>query len=258
MKAKINILILSFFLSVVFTGCYRSVVEFGNKDVEEETRIIPEFSSIVSEGSFHVYFEYADEEELVVSAESNLLTYIETAVFKEELIISTPTFVNIRPNYTIEVYVKGPYVDNLKLTGSGKIIADPILTDQLGLTVTGSGEIITDFYGDDLFCNITGSGDIDVFAECEYAEALVSGSGTVLLKGYADDVDYKITGSGKIRGYDFPVFNANTLISGSGNIYTNTEEKLSVNITGSGNVYYIGKPSISSTITGTGQLIDRN
>ncbi len=239
-------------------SCFNHFTEFGNKVLEEEVREIPYFTSITSTGNFHVFFEYSDTTEVEVVAESNLIGYIETAVFNENLKISTPSFVNIRPNYTIEVYVKGPYLDNIKLTGSGKIETVPIDALQLDIAITGSGNVFTDFYGTDLTMKITGSGDIDIYAENEYTNAVITGSGNIIAEGVTTESDYKITGSGDIKAYSYYSDITHIITTGSGNSYVYVNEELQTTISGSGNVYYKGSPYVSSIITGSGRVINRN
>lgn len=258
MNTQKKLLIIPVLLALLLNSCIYDMWIEGNGDLIEEEREIPEFSKISSSGSFNVYYEYSDSIKVTVECESNLIMYIETFVYDEELKIRTPFNVNIRPSETIEVYVKGPFVDEISLSGSGLIHTGEIETDRLKLGTSGSGIIETTFYGDDLETSLSGSGRIDAYAECEYFESKISGSGKVYLEGEADRALYKVSGSGTFRGYDFEVANLEINVSGSGRMYVNATETMDVNISGSGNIHYIGKPSISTSITGSGNMIDEN
>ena len=258
MKTQLKILILPFLFSIIFSSCMFDIFEEGNGIVTEEDRVIPEFSEISSSGSFHVYYEYDETPGVTVSGESNLLEYVETVVYNDELLIRTPFNVNIRPHHTIEVYVKGPYVDRIHLSGSGLIHTDEIIADEFSATVSGSGNIETTFIGEDLYTKVSGSGEINVYAEADYTESYISGSGKIIFEGESDQSQFKISGSGKIRAYDFLTNDADIHLSGSGSAYINVDETLSAWISGSGDIHYIGNPYINSNISGSGRLINNN
>lgn len=258
MKTHLKTLLLSFFVSVFMSSCLFDVYEVGNGIVSEELRSVPEFTQITSSGSFYVYYEYSETTEVTLIGESNLLSYVETAVYENELQIRIPLHVNLKPQSTIEIYVKGPYVDKIRLSGSGLIHTEEVISDKLTLTISGSGNIETTFYGGELYTKVSGSGEISAYAEADYFESIISGSGKVSIEGICDQSFYKISGSGKVKAYDFEVNEAEINISGSGSAYLNVREKLSASISGSGNIHYIGNPQISSSISGLGSLICEN
>lgn len=258
MNTKTFTLVLTLVLSVFLTGCFQDFFIEGNGDTIEEVRTVPEFEAITSSGSFNVYYEYADSIEVTVSCESNIMMYIETVVYNNELKIRTPNNVRIRPHEPIDVYVKGPYVNSLQLSGSGTIESDTIYNDRLDVRISGSGEIQAAFIGGDLNISLPGSGIIDVFANCDYTEASISGSGDIKLEGTADEANYKISGSGQLQAYDFPVNELDASISGSGTMYVNVRDYLEASISGSGNVYYLGNPELDTHSSGSGNVINKN
>lgn len=259
MKTLLRNTLLLLFLTGLLNSCFVDVVEFGNGELIEENRTIPEFDAIHVAGSMHVYFEYASSPEVLVSCESNLVQYIETAVSNSELFIRTPFNVSIHPTETIEVYVKGPYVDELHLSGSGMIYSSDIIeAETLDVKVSGSGKMDLAFEGDELYSKISGSGDLYVNAYCSYLSSTISGSGRFTVDGAATEAEYQISGSGKILGYNFPVDVADLKISGSGDAYVHVNDHLYTDISGSGNVHYIGDALIQSRISGSGKIIDEN
>ncbi|MDA3928553.1 MAG: DUF2807 domain-containing protein [Prolixibacteraceae bacterium] len=258
MKTQIKLLILPLFFALLFSSCIFDEFVVGNGEISEETRTVPDFTSINSAGSFDVYYEYADEIEVIVSCESNLIPYIETVVYNSELKVRTPYNVNIRATETIEIYIKGPSVDEIKLSGSGLIHTEAINADYLKLSTSGSGHIETTFYGNELITSLSGSGVIDIYAESEYVEASISGSGEVNVEGFTNNALFKISGSGTFNGYDFPINNLEVNISGSGDLFVNVNDILDIDISGSGDIHYIGNPIISSNTPGSGNFFNEN
>lgn len=238
----------------LLSGCVYDLFVEGNYDYVEETRSIPEFDEIVSSGSFNVFFEYASEEEVLVQCESNLLPYIETAVFNNQLRIGVPNGVGIRSHGEIDVYVRGPFVDRITLAGSGTITTSTINERNLDVIISGSGSIHTSFEGRNLLAEISGSGQMYIDADCNVADFRISGSGSIDVKGDATESETLISGSGVLHAYDFWVDESAITVSGSGRCYQTVFERLQVLISGSGDVYFKGNPRVYQTITGSGRL----
>lgn len=258
MKTQKSILILPLLLMLIMTSCFNQLFIDGNGDVVEEDRTIPEFTQIASSGDFDIYYEYAEETSLSLSGESNLLMYVETVVYDNELKIRTPYNIMIRKHQAIEVYVKGPFVEKIDLSGSGLIHTDTIYAEKLELNTSGSGNIETAFVGGELFTNLSGSGKMDIYTEAEYTEVKISGTGNIDIAGESNEARFVISGSGKFYGYDCLVDDMYITISGSGNLYVTVRDYLEALISGSGNVYYQGNPQIKTTISGTGSIIQKN
>jgi len=254
MKTKFLILVLPLLFSLFLSSCFNNLFIDGNGDVVEEERTVPDFTQVSSSGDFDIYFEYADEPEVTISAESNLMMYIESVVYNNELKIRTPYNVNLRNHKTIEVYVKGPFVDKIVLSGSGLIHTDTIYSDKLYLTTSGSGKIETAFIGGEIITNLSGSGQLNVYTESDYAEVNISGSGKIYLEGSSTEALFTISGSGTFYGYNYPVNELFIKVSGSGNLYINAIDYLEATISGSGNVFYHGNPQIKTSISGSGSV----
>jgi hypothetical protein len=230
----------------------------GNGELEEEIRTVPKFTQLASSDNFHVFYEYSNTTEVVVSCESNLMFYIETVVLNDQLRIKTPNNVKLQTNETIEIYVKSPYLDKISLSGSGLIVTDLIEATQLDINVSGSGNVETSFYGESFESKISGSGTIQIYSECNTTESIISGSGRLLIDGFANTASFKLSGSGRIEAYNFPLKILNSTLSGSGKIYVNVSTIINANISGSGEVHYIDYPLINSNISGSGRIVSKN
>ena len=114
--------------------------------------------------------------------------------------------------------------------------ANTIESDDLNLSVSGSGRIKLDLEADDLTQKISGSGNIVVSGEADRAEVSISGSGNLdALDLEADHYAVRISGSGKCK--------------------INVGDSLEANISGSGSVYYKGDPDkIRSNVSGSGKV----
>lgn len=278
MKSKIKLFVITAFILGISYSCFDSTLIVGNNEITEEIRPLPSFTEVSSSGSFNIYYTHGDETSVKIDAESNLIPYIETSVFNNSLEIRFAQHVNVQHNQDIDIYVTSPTINKIQLSGSGKIEADSVSGNSLVLDVSGSGNIETHFYGRNFKSTISGSGLMDIVADCDTAETDVSGSGHINLEAYgckitnvtisgsgkaeltgsSDKANFAIVGSGKISAYDFPVKEAGVEISGSGDVYINVSDYLDAILSGSGNLHYMGSPVINSNISGSGKLIHEN
>jgi len=239
---------------LMFTGCYdhwRHVE--GNYDVTTETRQYTAFDRVINEGSFDVYIIQDGLSEVMIEAESNLIPLIRTRIQGSALVIDTQD--DLRNNYPMKLYVHIADITEVKLSGSGLIHAENIVTGNFEASLSGSGDILVSGNADDVTCRISGSGSADLGLVCNGLEADISGSGEMEFWGTANNGDFHISGSGSIHAYDLILQECNATISGSGSMYLTVEDYLNVNISGSGNVYYMGSPVIETKITGSGSVI---
>jgi hypothetical protein len=280
MKSTIKLIIITVFILGSFYGCfYDGIMISGNNEPAEEIRdSLPAFTEVSSSGSFNIYYTHGNEPNVKIYAESNLIDYIETRVFDDRLEIRFAQHVSVQHNLDIDIYVTSPTISKIQLSGSGKIEADSVSANSLELDLSGSGKILSNFYGSSFTSSISGSGTMNIKADCDTAETNISGSGHINLEAYgckmtkiaisgsgkaeltgsSEKVKFDIIGSGKISAYEFPVKEADVMISGAGDVYVNVSELLDALLTGSGDLHYIGTPLIHFSTTGSGELIEEN
>jgi hypothetical protein len=255
MKTKnFTLALLLLMTGLTFTGCYNHWHRIeGNYDVTTETRQVGSFHQVFNEGEFDVYIIQDGLDEVLIEAESNLIPLIRTRIEGSALVIDTQD--NLQNNYPMKVYVHTNEIDEVRLSGSGLMHAEDIVTGDLEISLSGSGDIFFNGTAQDVQCSISGSGTIDLGLTCNALNADISGSGEMEVVGTGNNGDFNISGSGSIRAYDFILQECYATISGSGSMYVNVEDYLNVNISGSGNVSYLGTPVIETKITGSGSVI---
>lgn len=257
MKTKTTFLFLFSVFVLIFSSCDKSVFPVkGNGDVTTETRTFTNFDAVANEGQFDVYIIQDDESSVKIEAESNLIGRIRTRMNGSTLEIDSKD--NLKPSRPMKLFIHTPYVNGISLSGSGIIDLGTIVTDELSVSLSGSGEIYGNVEAANIGLNISGSGTADLAVHCDFIETFVSGSGDLFFEGSGSTARFNISGSGSVKAYNFPLIKCYTKISGSGSMYVNVEDYLEVNISGSGSVYYIGYPDIYTNITGSGELISHN
>lgn len=221
------------------SSCIDDIFLEGNGIVKTELRGASGFDEVASNGDFDVTIVPGNKYSVEITAESNLLSYIETDVVGKTLKIRTRGLYSLRENDKIEIYITTPVLNGVSLSGSG-------------IVRTG------DFMSEDFHATLSGSGDIDALISTDKLKANVSGSGTIYLEGDAFASEFVISGSGKIKSYKLEQEICVAAISGSGDMYVNVNEAIDAHISGSGKVFYINYPTIRSSVSGSGGVVDKN
>ncbi|MEJ8820409.1 head GIN domain-containing protein [Lacibacter sp. H407] len=231
--------VLLFIFSITITSCgWRSVK--GNGDIVTVNRNEGSFKSVKASGSFDVFFSQADETEIRIEADENLMKYILTSVEDGVLKIRTKSGTNIRPSQDIKVYIKSPRYSSVSLAGSGNMVAQTAITstEKIRLSIAGSGDIkLMEVNAPEVHVNIAGSGKAE-------------GSGATRV------VDIEVAGSGDVMMKDLKAETAKINIAGSGNVWVFASLVLDVRVAGGGDIHYYGNPAdIKSKSAGSGNLI---
>jgi hypothetical protein len=243
MKAKVYFSTILF--SLLMIGCYidlddKICIE-GNGKVMSEERILRSFSKIELQCDANVILRQGKGQEVFVDAQENILDELITDSRNGVLYIQTDKC--IRRYEQIIIYITLPFIESLKISGSGSIMNDgAIQTDEIELSIPGSGEI-----------NINS-------LNAQFISSRISGSGRIYL--YGDEIvkqhNISISGSGSMKANSLSTESVDIDITGSGSIWIKATKVLNADIMGSGSVYYKGNPTITSKITGSGQIKNDN
>lgn len=233
--------------SLVFTGCFVDIDDdnglFGCMDADGPITSVElnlsDFSGIALAMEARVEITQGPEQSVTVEGKADIFDELDLDVDNRGVCtIMTEDCVRDVDNLTF--YITVPDLNELIVSSSGKIVST------------------NTFIGGDIGLLVSGSGEIDIALEADDVEVDIPGSGKVFLEGVADEVNLSISGSGDLRAFNLTAREGNINISGSGDAEVRIEERLDVSITGSGDVYYQGQPLLDVSITGSGDVIDAN
>ena len=126
------------------------------------------------------------------------------------------------------------------------------------ISVNGSGDVdVQAFEGSgDMGLGISGSGDIRYSGKCAALSVSIAGSGNVTLAGSAGNLSVTIEGSGDLRAAEFSTKNASVEVDGSGDAELHvTGGAVQFAVNGSGDIRWSGNASAVSAVThGTGSI----
>jgi Putative auto-transporter adhesin, head GIN domain len=201
---------------IILTGCFKERIIGSGTTTSEKRNVGGTFTEIRIEGSANVKVKQGDSIEVIAKDFPNLLPYLRTTLSGNTLVIDfqSDTWIS---NSVAEVTVTLPKLTGLEISGSGDI---------------GSLNNLT----------------------CEDLGVLISGSGDISLAGKGKKMNAKISGSGDVRTFDFICDDIKANVTGSGNMDLSPVKTLDATISGSGDITYKGDPSVNSQVTGSGRV----
>ncbi|MCA6078788.1 head GIN domain-containing protein [Fulvivirga sedimenti] len=232
MKNYIIIILLA--AGLFIQGCDEACISESGPIVSREINL-SSFNSFTLMGSGNVYITQGPEQKVVIEAASNVIDLMNRDVRGGHWdIYNRECIRNIRE---LNIYITIPDIQFIGLSGSGRITSqNTLITQDLEIVLSGSGDINAAVQADDINNSISGSGNIELFGETDHSSL-------------------KISGSGSYRSFGMESRTSNVNITGSGNAQVHAVEALDVRISGSGSVYYEGNPQLTISITGSGKVI---
>lgn len=201
--------------SMILSGCLGPSVS-GSGHVVTDKRNVSGFSSVSLEGSGHLVVEQGAAESLTVTADDNLMPYLQAEVRGGTLALGEKPGANLNPSKDIVFNVTLANLDGLTLSGSGEVQAKGIQSPKMKIDLSGSGDISA--------------------------------------QGSADDFGVSISGSGNFHGDGLKSKRTKVDISGSGNAAVASSDTLDATINGSGSIEYVGSPQVRQNINGSGSV----
>ena len=211
----------------------------GNGNMTTVTRTTSDYDGVKCAGSFDYVLVEGTEGNITIEGEENLIEYIITEIKNGSLVVKVKNDVNLKTsrNKSIKITIPFKEIENVSLAGSGDLWNDNVLaSDNLDISLTGSGDIILNIKASKTKASITGSGD-------------------VTLKGTTNVLEASVTGSGDFHGFDLEVNDTDVSVTGSGDAKVVCNENLKARVTGSGDIVYKGNPKTEDTkVSGSGSI----
>ncbi len=237
------------FFAIVFSVLFITVST--NAQVTKKTLELPEFKSIYVNSGYTVYLKQTNKQEVKVEALADIYEATEIKVEDGILMINVERKPEA-PNKSL--WAK---IDDIKLNPTMKVYVS--MKDISALQVNGRGRIISEnsIASDDLELSLTGSGSMEIDVKGRKLTSEVSGSGSILLKGYATSNKISISGTGSLNAFNCELENATVRVGGSGIAEIKVSESLEVYVMGSGSVRHKGNTKkVTKKVYGSG-TVDR-
>jgi Putative auto-transporter adhesin, head GIN domain len=211
----------------------------GNGNMTTVTRTTSDYESIKCAGSFDYILVEGNEGQIKLEGEENLLEYIIVEVKNNALIVKVKDHASLSPsqNKTIKVTIPFKDINAVSLSGSGDLWNEDVITS------------------DNLEVSLAGSGDVVLNVNAAKVKGALSGSGDLTLKGNTNNLIASLAGSGDIHAADLKSNHTEVAVAGSGDAKVVSLESLKARVAGSGSIVYSGNPSKEdSKVSGSGSI----
>ncbi len=229
---QIKRIFLGIVIAITLNSCLNTID--GNGDVKNENRAVSSFNKIDISGGFEVVLNQGEDEKLELTADENLMEFIETKVKNNTLYISSKK--PIGNAKSLKVYVTSFDVDEIDASGAIK------------LSNKGTFQL------ENLEIDISGAADINLNLDVENLSMELSGASESTLAGNANNFEIEISGAGELQAKKLKTRNTSIDISGAGSAIVFAKKTLKVEVSGAGSVQYKGNPKIEKDISGAGSI----
>ena len=215
----------------------------GSGNLASERREIGEVSRVELQGTGDLEVRFGDNYALEITADDNLLEYLETTTTGNTLVIRTRENTNITPSEGIRYTLTAPFLEAVSIQGIGNVSIPEMETNYLTLEISGMGDIeINSLAAIELECRINGMGNIKIGSgKVERVILAINGSGNIDVENVeSEQVDISIPGAGNVRAW--ATESLYVTIAGSGQVdYYGSPEETSISTPGSGSVNELGE-----------------
>ncbi len=224
----------------------------GSTAFAETVTITPDlkdFNRVELRAAADVDITVGENYSVTISGDEDMIEEIEVIVRRGRLIIKRKNeddrrFFNWSSEGYMEAVITMPTIEGMEINGAGDTIIRGVDSDELELSINGSGNLDVSGKTNSLDASINGSGDIDM-GEVTGGdiEASINGSGDIdIAGGTCQSIEIKINGSGNVDARQVECQDAEVNVSGSGDSIVYASNQIVFDSHGSGEVEVYGKP----------------
>ena len=203
-------------LTIIVAGCHHgrlSGVTGSGKRVAQK-RDIGSFTSITTEGAFHIEVTCQKDPTLEIEADDNIIPLITTEIRNNVLNLSNSQGYSV--NEPIRIKLSVPNLEGLSVSGAGKIDIKGMNNDSFEINSNGAPAIF--------------------------------------VSGTTKTINIDSSGAGQIDTQNLRAARASVEAKGAAKIELDVDEQLDVTVSGPSSVFYKGNPSVNKTINGPGKV----
>jgi len=231
-------------LALGLTGCTATLSPAGGQTIEgsgtlaEETRPIGDITTVEMAVPGTLHIELGAASSLRISAEDNLLEWIETEARGGELRIHTTPGVELLPREPIGYYLTVSSLDTLIVSSSGDVEAPDLVATHFSVTISSSGSVALRSL------------------QAETLDAELSSSGNLMIGGgQVGRQEISLSSSGSYMAKDVASLEAQADLSSSGSATLHVQDSLRATLSSNGMLYYLGSPQVTLDVSSSGQAV---
>jgi Putative auto-transporter adhesin, head GIN domain len=219
---------------------------YGSGRIIEASLLASNFNRVDMAAIGNVHLKRDNREELRIKVDDNLLPYFKTKVVDGVLVIYIDPPVSLQPTRA-EIYLSVQALQEIRLSGIGKIEAPNLDADQFAVALTGTGNVaMSNFDATRLTVWMSGTGNV-----------IISGR----MSGEVDVDEQVITmqGTGNYQAGNLTSTKAAIRLDGIGKADLQVSDILQATLSGIGTIRYRGHPrQVETSVSGLGNIIAVN
>jgi len=216
-----------------------------------------DFTIVEVGNAFKAEITQSNSHSVSITMDDNLFDYLQASKTGERLEIGLNPGHNYR-SITLRVKITMPNLYELGLSGAASGTVEGFSSSHgFVLRMSGATSLeMVDMSAGDTEIELSGAshltGGVTVGGDVRFS---VSGASTAELEGAANDLAVDASGASGVELSNFPVYNAEVVLSGAGRATVNLGGTLDADLSGASHLLYIGSPTMGDVRTSGGSTI---
>ncbi len=210
----------------------------GSGKIVSETRPVSNITAVNHGTIGDLTITLGDQETLIVEAEENLLSYLETPVTNGTLTIRNKSGASLNPTRPVRYQLTVKALQSLSNSSTGNILAPVMNGQDIAINLNSTGNITVDgIQADTLKVNSSSTGDITIKG------------------GQVGRQEISLSSTGKYQADGVKSQSAQVTIRSSGDATLWVTGRLDASISSSGNIKTYGSPQITQHLSSSGKVV---
>ena len=170
----------------------------------QETRELPAFKSITTQGAYKLVVTVGQPQSVVVSGDQDVIAKLNTKVVNDNLVISMPDEKNAKWKDKLSIVIGVAQLGKFQMEGIGDTTLNQLAGDEFVLRYQGVGTLAANGKVQRFILKAEGVGNVDARdLDAKSVEASVEGIGSAKVRA-SESLNAKVEGIGSLSYYGRP------------------------------------------------------
>ena len=170
----------------------------------QETREVPEFKAIRSEGAYKLVVNVGKPQSVVLSADEDVLARLATKVVGEELVISMPEVKNYKYSDKVTITIDVPTLTKFQMEGAGTSTLNNLSGERFQMNSQGVGRVAANGKVQNLVMRMEGVGSVNTRdVDAQNVDVKLEGVGSAKVRA-SESLNARVDGIGSLTYYGNP------------------------------------------------------
>lgn len=254
-KGALMAIVLALALLIPLVSCERVLIEEVEGPITTRSYDFSDFSRIEIGDAFELTVTRADTYSVAITAREGLFDHINVAQHGDTLKIDLQGFF-LNFSHSGQATITMPELRGLELSGAAEADVSGFTSGQdLDVQLTGASRLDLAMETGEFSAELSGASQLTGSLAATATDIVLSGASRIELEGSGGDLRLEGSGASRAKLADFPVGDADIVLSGASHASLDISGRLDVDLSGASQVDYSGNPTLGdSDISGGSQL----